>query len=193
MARLERSFYALPTGDVARDLLGCVLWTRSPEGLTGGRIVEVEAYLDESDPASHAAWLRRGQSIMSGPPGTVYMYRSYGVHAMFNVVAEPEGTLGAVLVRALEPVAGLDLMKERRGVERERLLCAGPGRLCQALGLTLADNGEDLPVSERVWIDRGTPPKKILTTERIGITKGVDALLRFVVPGNPYLSRPAPL
>lgn len=193
MSRLTRSFFARPTDQVAERLLGCVLWTDSPEGMTAGRIVEVEAYLDQRDPASHAAWLKRGQLIMAGRPGTVYMYRSYGVHSMFNIVAEREGVLGAVLVRALEPIEGLDLMMARRGVQSDRLLCSGPGRLCQALGLTLADNDEDLPHSDRVWIAHGTPSPAVTVTKRIGITKGVDLPLRFVETGSPFLSRPAPL
>jgi DNA-3-methyladenine glycosylase len=193
VARLGRSFFGAETELVARQLVGAVLWSRSDEGETAGRIVEVEAYLDQRDPASHAAWLKRGQRIMIAPPGTVYMYRSYGMHTMFNVVTEAEGVAGAVLVRALEPVSGIELMQKRRGTSDHRLLCSGPGRLCQAMGLTLDHNGDDLETSERIWIATGKPPQRLTTTVRIGITKGADLPLRFVDIDSPFASRRSPI
>src|SRR5688500_19338172 len=131
---LTREFYERPTIEVARELLGQVVVSTSPPGRTAGRIVETEAYLGADDPASHAARLRTGRvEVMWGEPGIAYVYRSYGIHAMLNIVTEPLGTTGAVLIRALEPMIGVDLMRVRRCLDGERLLCSGPGKLCQAL------------------------------------------------------------
>jgi DNA-3-methyladenine glycosylase len=188
-AHLERAFYERPTVDVARDLLGQVLVSVNAEGRTAGRIVETEAYLDADDPASHAARLRTGRvESMWGESGIAYVYRSYGIHAMLNVVTEPLGETGAVLIRALEPVFGVDLMRARRGIEDERLLCSGPGKLCQALAIGLDLHGTDLDSSDRLWISPGETPRDVSTSGRIGISRGQAHPWRFWVTSNPHVS-----
>jgi DNA-3-methyladenine glycosylase len=186
---LERAFYQRPTVDVARNLLGRMLVSVTPEGRTTGRIVETEAYLGADDPASHAARLRTGRvEAMWGEPGIAYVYRSYGIHAMLNVVTEPLGETGAVLIRALEPVFGIDLMRARRGIEDERLLCSGPGKLCQALAISLDLHGTDLVSSDRLWISPGETPRDVSTSGRIGISRGQAHPWRFWVTSNPHVS-----
>jgi DNA-3-methyladenine glycosylase len=186
---LERTFYERPTIDVARNLLGQVLVSMTPEGRTAGRIVETEAYLGADDPASHAARLRTGRvEAMWGEPGIAYVYRSYGIHAMLNVVTEPVGSTGAVLIRALEPVIGVDLMRSRRGLDDARLLCSGPGKLCQALGIGLDMHGTDLVTSDKLWISPGETPRDVSTSGRIGISRGQAHPWRFWVTGNPHVS-----
>lgn len=171
--------------DVAPALIG---WTLLVDGV-GGVIVEVEAYR-EDDPASHSFGGRRGRNvIMFGPPGHVYVYRSYGSHWCANLVCEPAGSGAAVLIRALEPTYGLDVMRRRRGVEDERLLCSGPGRLTQALGIIGALNGaavDEAPFELR----RGRRRPTVVTDRRIGITKGVEQPWRFLADGSPFVSRP---
>jgi DNA-3-methyladenine glycosylase len=186
---LERAFYERPTVDVARDLLGQVLVSLTTEGRTAGRIVETEAYLGTDDPASHAARLRTGRvEAMWGEPGIAYVYRSYGIHAMLNVVTEPLGETGAVLIRALEPLIGIDLMRARRGADEDRLLCSGPGKLCQALGIALDMHGTDLVSSDRIWISPGETPGEVSTSGRIGISRGQAHPWRYWVSGNPHVS-----
>jgi DNA-3-methyladenine glycosylase len=186
---LERPFYERPTIDVARNLLGQVLVSVTPEGRTAGRIVETEAYLGADDPASHAARLRTGRvEAMWGEPGIAYVYRSYGIHAMLNVVTEPVGSTGAVLIRALEPVIGVDLMRSRRGLDDARLLCSGPGKLCQALGIGLDMHGTDLVTSGELWISPGETPRDVSTSGRIGISRGQAHPWRFWITGNPHVS-----
>jgi DNA-3-methyladenine glycosylase len=186
---LERTFYEGPTIDVARNLLGQVLLSVTPQGRTAGRIVETEAYLGADDPASHAARLRTGRvEAMWGEPGIAYVYRSYGIHAMLNVVTEPVGSTGAVLIRALEPVIGVDLMRSRRGLDDARLLCSGPGKLCQALGIGLDMHGTDLVTSDKLWISPGETPRDVSTSGRIGISRGQAHPWRFWVTGNPHVS-----
>jgi DNA-3-methyladenine glycosylase len=187
--RLGRAFFARPTREVARDLLGQVVVSLTADGRTGGRIVETEAYLGVDDPASHAARLKRGRvEVMWGEPGIAYVYRSYGIHAMLNVVAEPEGETGAVLIRALEPVEGIALMQCRRGIGNEHLLCSGPGRLCQALGIGLDLHGTDLVTSRRLWIAPGEPVCDVLSSSRIGISRGTEHPWRFWEKGNRHVS-----
>lgn len=186
---LPRAFYLRPTEEVARALLGTVLTHATPDGVAGGRIVEVEAYLGETDPASHAFRGPRGRAeVMFREGGCAYVYFSYGVHWCMNVVTEREGTGGAVLIRALEPVEGIDLMRARRGREDVRDLTSGPGKLTQALGIGRAENGLDL-VSSRLTISRGDAPAGVEATPRIGITKAADWELRFVEKGSPFASR----
>jgi DNA-3-methyladenine glycosylase len=185
---VKRSFYRRPVLEVARDLIGCVV-TR--EG-SAGVIVETEAYHD-SEPACHAfVGLTPRTRTLFGTPGYAYVYRSYGIHAMLNAVSEPEGIGAAVLIRALEPTDGVDEMRLRRGVERIENLCSGPGKLTQALGVKLSDNGSDLitgPIvisaRPRRWRD---PPVSV--DQRIGITKAAELPWRFSVRGSRFVSRP---
>jgi DNA-3-methyladenine glycosylase len=188
-SRLDRHFYTRSTLSVAQALLGQVIVSNTPEGCTAGRIVETEAYLGPDDPASHAARLKQGRvEAMWGEPGIAYVYRSYGVHAMLNVVSEPEGETGAVLIRALEPLVGIDLMRLRRGTQRLNHLCSGPGRLCQALGIGLDLHGTDLVTSDRLWIVRGETVEDVSSSGRIGISRGQEHPWRFWVTGNPHVS-----
>jgi DNA-3-methyladenine glycosylase len=155
----------------------------------GGRIVEVEAY-DDEDPASHGYRGRTERNAsMFGPPGRAYVYRSYGIHWCLNFVCEEEGTANAVLVRALEPTHGLDAMRERRGVDDPRLLCRGPGRLCQALGVTRGHDGLalDRPPFELL---AGDGPADVVSGPRIGITRAAELPWRYAEAGSRFLSRP---
>jgi len=192
---LPREFFARDTVRVARDLLGCVLVTRNRGVETAGRIVEVEAYLGPDDPAAHSYRHHRSarnESMYRGP-GHAYVYFIYGMHWCFNAVAGPNGVPAAVLVRALEPVTGLAAMRRRRRTADDRRLCSGPGKLCQALGITRAMDG--LPLDgARVWIQPGDrrlagPP---VASPRIGITRAADWPLRFCERGSPWTSRPEP-
>jgi DNA-3-methyladenine glycosylase len=187
--RLGHAFFARPTLVVARDLLGAELHSRLPEGETTGRIVETEAYLGADDLASHAARLKQGRvRSMYGMPGIAYVYRSYGMHAMLNVVTEGNGTAGAVLIRALEPLSGLQLMAARRGTANERLLCSGPGRLCQAMGVRLDRHGTDLTESDELFIVAGERPPSISASGRIGISRAREAPWRLFVTDSPFVS-----
>ena len=188
--RIPAGLLRQPTVEAARALLGAVVVSVAPEGLTAGRIVEAEAYCGPDDPASHSAIYHRTAKVgvMAGPVGIAYVYRSYGVHAMLNVAAHADGEVGAVLVRALEPLAGLDLMRRRRSVARDRDLCSGPGKLCQALGIALADHGTDLLASDRLWLAEGQPPQDISASGRIGISRAVEEPWRFWETGNPNVS-----
>jgi DNA-3-methyladenine glycosylase len=185
-ASLKRAFFARDVHEVARDLIGAVL---TVDGV-GGPIVELEAY-EPTDAASHAFRGRTPRNAsMFGPAGHAYVYRSYGIHWCLNVVCGDEGTASAILLRALEPARGAQEMQARRGARAEpRLLCSGPGRLCQALGITGADDG--LPLDRppfRIEARRGDV--EIVTGPRIGITKAVDLPWRYGLAGSPYLSRP---
>jgi len=189
MDRLSQPFFARATVVVARDLIGCRLVSDRTPVRTTGRIVEVEAYCGPSDPASHASFPRGDRvKLMWGPPGFAYVYRSYGIHTMLNVVTETDGVAGAVLIRALEPVAGLDAMRQRRRQLKDELLCAGPGRLCQALGVTLDDHGRDLIGSDDLWIESGERSRPIVAGERIGISRGRESPWRFFESDNRYVS-----
>ena len=187
--RLERSFFERDTTIVARQLLGCVLVCRSNDGVVSGRIVEVEAYAGATDHASHAARLKRGGvEAMWGPAGIAYVYRAYGIHAMFNVVAKEPGGTGAILIRAIEPHIGNELMSARRfGIVSDRL-ASGPGNVCQALGIRLSDHGIDLSTSDRIWIVPGPSPARIASGERIGITKSTELPWRFFDADSRHVS-----
>jgi DNA-3-methyladenine glycosylase len=185
---LTRRFYSRTSLEVAESLLGRNLYRESEEGLVAGRLVEVEAYCGSSDPASHAYRRRTPRnSIMFGPPGYLYVYFTYGMHHCANVVAESEGVAGAVLLRAVEPLHGLELMGARRGTNVPRLLARGPGRLCQAFGLTLVHNGSDLTLGP-VWVGRSRRLKgPIRTSSRIGVKPEMDQPWRFYEEG-PWVS-----
>jgi len=182
---LPRSFFARSVHGIAPELIGAELYV----GGVGGRIVEVEAY-DHEDPAAHGF---RGptprNASMFGPPGHAYVYRSYGVHWCLNLVCEEEGVASAVLVRALEPLAGIETMRDRRGVDDVRLLCAGPGRLCQALAVTRAHYG--LPLDERPFELRGRDGlPDVLAGPRVGISRARERPWRYGLAGSRFLSRP---
>lgn len=174
---------------MARALLGCYLVSEAPEGRVIGRIVEVEGYRGPYDPASHAFRRTPRSAVMWGPPGTAYVYLSYGSHACMNIVTEPEGRAGAVLLRALEPIEGIALMRRRRRTRDVRLLASGPGRLTRAMGITLAHNRADL-VTGPLYVARGPRPRAVASTPRIGISVATGARWRFVERGSPFLSRP---
>jgi DNA-3-methyladenine glycosylase len=211
MKALAPDFYERPVVDVARELIGCVV----EHGGAAGVIVETEAY-HESEPACHAfVGLTPRTRTLFGPPGRAYVYRSYGIHAMLNAVCEPEGVGAAVLIRALEPIAGLVRMRARRrssagsgragvGAGAGRLggrgsvpdhdLCSGPGKLTQALGISLAENGGDL-ASGPVRVGPRPPgwlEPAVIASTRVGITKAVELRWRFSVAGNRNVSRPRP-
>jgi DNA-3-methyladenine glycosylase len=181
---LPRDFFARSVHEVAPDLIGVTLLVVG----VGGPIVEVEAY-DHEDPAAHGYGGRTERNAsMFGPPGHAYVYRSYGVHWCLNFVCEEEGSASAVLIRALEPARGIDAMRGRRGLHDPRLLCAGPGRLCQALGITRAYDGHALDEPPFELVARETKPE-IAVGARIGITKAADRPWRYGLAGSRYLSR----
>jgi DNA-3-methyladenine glycosylase len=183
--RLHRSFFDRPVLKVAPDLIGATLLFRG----VGGTIVEVEAY-HHTDPAAHSFNGRtKRNAVMFGPAGHAYVYRSYGIHWCVNFVCEAEGSASAVLIRAIEPNAGLAAMKRRREVNEERLLCAGPGRLCEALGISRAQDGLALDKPPFELRARSRKPE-IVAGVRIGITKAADLPWRFGLKGSRYLSKP---
>jgi DNA-3-methyladenine glycosylase len=186
-AGLPRSFYERPVVTVAQALVGCVV----SDGECAGVIVETEAY-HQSEPACHAfAGLTARTEPLFGPPGIAYVYRSYGIHAMLNAVSEPEGVGAAVLIRALAPTRGLELMRLRRGGAGDRRLCSGPGKLTQALGIELTDNRSDLRTGPIVISAR--PPERggvaLIADRRIGITKAPELPWRFTAAGSRWISR----
>jgi DNA-3-methyladenine glycosylase len=182
--RLTREFFARTVHEVAPELVGATLLF---DGV-GGTIVEIEAY-DQDDPASHAfPGLRPTTASMFGPPGHAYVYRSYGIHWCLNLVCAESGRAEAALVRALEPLSGLEAMRERRGLEAARALCSGPGKLCQALGITGVDDG--LPLDEppfELFARESAPPISVGT--RVGITRAVARPWRYGLAGSRFLSR----
>jgi DNA-3-methyladenine glycosylase len=189
-AVLDVAFYDRPVLDVARDLVGCTV----RHGATAGVIVETEAY-HHSEPACHAfVGLTPRTSTLFGPPGVAYVYRSYGIHALLNAVCEAAGVGAAVLIRALEPLDGIEEMRARRGLHRVEHLCSGPGKLTQALGIGLGLNGTSLldgpvafgpPVAAR-------PPVEVAVGPRVGITKAAELPWRFCALGSRCVSRPWP-
>lgn len=196
--RLRRPFFDRPTLDVARELLGKVLVHRTPDGVTSGVIVETEAYIGEDDPACHAAPGRTPRNRpLYGPPGFAYVYLNYGVHYLTNVVTEAEGSPAAVLLRALEPVDGIALMRARRagasatvGSVADHHLCRGPGNLSRAMGITPQQNWADLERSDLYLADRGVEPAAIGWSPRIGIRVATDRAWRAFVVGSPAVSGP---
>lgn len=190
---LPRSFYDRSVVEVARDLLGKLLVRRTPEGLTSGRIVETEAYLAAGDSACHAARGRtRRNASMFGPPGHAYIY---SIHSRWclNAVTEPQNVPSAVLIRAIEPLAGADLMRLRRGRDKLLDLARGPARLCEALALDRTMDGWDLTLGRRLWIsaepESAVASARIATSPRIGVTSAHDLPLRFFLAENPFVSK----
>ena len=190
-ATLPVRFFERPADAVARELVGLVILSRAG-GRAIGRIVETEAYLGYDDPASHGYRHRRHDQnqALYGPPASWYVYRSYGVHWCANLVCQAAGDGSAVLLRAVEPLEGLELMRERRGGAGDRHLCAGPGRLCQALGITRAElDGRMMPGSAVMVLEPDGWEGPVVATPRVGITKAIDWPLRFAAAGSPWLSR----
>jgi DNA-3-methyladenine glycosylase len=195
---LPRRFYERPAPRVAAELLGCILVSRLGGTITAGRIVETEAYLGPEDGASHAAFRPSSRWLFYGPGGLAYVFQAYGLHACLNAIAGPAGAPGCVLIRALEPLAGLSVMARRR---RHRLpreaparmlaaLTAGPARLTQALGITLRENGRDLRRAPLTIHASGSAARlPVATGPRIGITRSASLPLRFWVRGSPFVSR----
>lgn len=187
---LPHSFFDRPADAVAPELLGKLMIRKSPEGVCVGRIVETEAYLSSHDPACHAhKGQTRKNSSMFGPPGNAYVY---SIHACwcFNIVTEPETFASAVLIRALEPLCGIELMQARRGTEKLFDLARGPGRLCEALDVTKEFDGWDLSRKRSLWIaDEGfIAPSPMLTSGRIGISLATELPLRYFYAGNRFVS-----
>jgi DNA-3-methyladenine glycosylase len=184
LAQLSRDFFARSVHDVAPELIGCMLLV---DGV-GGRIVEVEAY-DQEDPASHGfRGLTQRNRSMFGPPGHAYVYRSYGIHWCLNLVCEEEGVAAAVLLRALEPTDGVDRMRARRGADDPRLLCSGPGKLCQALGVHRGHDG--LPLDRPPFELYGAPGEtEVVRGPRVGISAAADLPWRYGLAGSRFVSR----
>lgn len=191
-ATLPVAFFERPADRVARALIGTVMVSTIGGRRTAGRIIETEAYLGTADAASHGFSGRATErtAALFGPPGAWYVYRSYGMHWCSNLVCAPVGVANGVLIRALEPLDGLDVMRERRGDVPDHALCGGPGRLCAALGITLELGGLPMRSSPvRVYAGDEFPDEMVLATPRIGITRAADAPLRFVVRGSRWGSR----
>jgi len=185
-AALDRDFFARPPRAVAAGLIGCTLLHRG----VGGIIVETEAY-ERYDPACHAFGGPTARNApLFGPPGRAYVYLCYGIHSMFNLVTEPDGIAAAVLIRALEPTAGLDAMRTRRGLERDRDLCSGPGKIGAALAIELSQSGADALSEPFTLLAAGTGAE-VVAGPRIGLSKAAEYPWRFCLAGSPFLSRPA--
>ena len=189
---LPLDWYARDPLEVARALLGCLLSAERVDGIVAGRIVETEAYGDESDPASHASFRRNGLvRAMWGPAGTAYVYRAYGVYPCLNVVTGELGRPSAVLIRAVEPLMGAELVARRLGKPRGPRLVSGPGLVGRGLGVTVAENGHpfDRPP---LLIALGERDREIVSGPRIGVSRGRERPWRFGLAGHPALSRPFP-
>ena len=198
-ALLKRSFFNRDPRIVSEHLLGKLLVRKKGNKTLAGRIVEVEAYLGADDAAAHAAAGRTARNdVLFGPPGHAYVYFIYGVHYCLNISCLPEGDAGCVLIRALEPVEGVEAMAKARGLAidltstRLRAIASGPGKLCEAFEITRArDNGKDMlsPSSDLIVVDDGYRVKKVSATTRIGITKSAEMPLRYLIDGNAFVSR----
>lgn len=190
---LPREYYLQPTVQAALKLLGCLLVHETAEGVAGGLIVETEAYLSVDDPGCHAAIGRtRRNETMFGPPGHAYVYRIHQVMCL-NLVTAPIGMPEAVLIRALEPTMGVHLMQQRRGRMRLNDLCSGPGKICQALAVTMADNGRDVtvpPLFVAQTPSGSIAPNRVVQTTRVGLRcdRGADLHLRFYIKHSPFIS-----
>ncbi len=195
MEKLPRSFYSRDAETVAKELLGQILITRLPQGEARGLIVETEAYLGREDKAAHSFGGKKTQrnEVLYGPAGHAYIYLIYGLYHLFNIVVGEPGDPQAVLIRALEPLAGFEIMAKRRKTEQKKLLTSGPGRLSEAMGITRQLNGENL-LGEPLFIAKGTDePREIIAKPRIGIDyaqEWVDKPLRFYLANNFFISKP---
>ena len=192
--RLPRAYFSRDPVIVARDLLGRILFSRSPEGVLAGRIVETEAYTGEADPASHAFRGRTARNaVMFGTAGHAYVYFSYGMHYCLNVTADAPGVAGAVLLRALEPLAGMEIMRRHGDHGPEVRLLSGPGKIGRGFGLDLEDNGRDFTRGP-LGLAAGTPvpDREVAVSRRIGISRAVDLPYRFCVIGSRSVSGRAP-
>jgi DNA-3-methyladenine glycosylase len=188
---LAAEFFERSVHEVARDLVGCTLM----HGDCGGVIVEAESY-ERDDPACHAYVGKTARNeVLFGPPGRAYVYLSYGIHSLLNAVAEPDGQAAAVLIRAMEPTVGIDAMRSRRGRRPDEELCSGPGKLTEALGVGLADNGASLSAPPFAILPREGAWGRVEVTAgpRIGISKAVENPWRFCAAGNRFVSRPWPV
>ena len=186
--RLQRSFFDRSVHQVARELIGCRLFFAG----VGGTIVETESY-ERDDPACHAyVGLTDRTEVLFGPPGRAYVYLSYGIHSLLNAVCEPQGEAAAVLIRALEPSAGLEAMRERRGDRPDHELCSGPGKLTEALGVGLEQNDTELDRDPFLLLPPSGRVPAVVTGPRIGITKAVERPWRFCAAGSRFVSRPWP-
>jgi DNA-3-methyladenine glycosylase len=187
LSPLRRSFFLRPTVEVARALLGKIL----VHGETQARIVETEAYLGLTDAAAHSYHGRTARTeVIFGPPGHAYVYLIYGMYECLNIVAEPEGVPGCVLIRAAEPLAGIALMRRRRGIEQIERLANGPGKLTMAMGITRRQNCADMTRGPLwVWSSRSKESFEIGVSRRVGITKNPEPPLRFFIAGSPFVSR----
>lgn len=188
--KLDRKFYNRSTLKVAKELLGKYLVVEKGGEYVSGKIVETEAYIGPDDPASHAyRGVTPRNKVMFGEPGYAYVYLTYGMHHCLNFVTERKGFPAAVLIRALEPAEGIEIVKRRRGKDDLRSLTSGPAKLCQALGIDRTLNGADL-CSDVIYVeDRGNKPAKIVSTSRIGINEGKDKKWRFYIENNEFVSR----
>jgi DNA-3-methyladenine glycosylase len=195
-SKLSRTFYARDAKTVAQELLGKTLITRLPQGDTGGLIVECEAYLGREDKAAHSFRGKKTQrtQVLFGPPGHAYVYLIYGMYHCFNIVVGQKDDPQAVLIRALEPTLGLELMIQRRNTDKGKLLTSGPGRLSDAMGITRELNGEDL-LGDKIFIAPGPAiePRKIVALPRVGIDyaeEWADKPLRYYLKDNAFISKP---
>lgn len=186
---LPREFYLQPTVEAARALLGKILVHRTDKGVIAGRIVETEAY-GTNDPACHACrGMTKRNAVMFGEPGHAYVYFTYGMHYCFNAVTAPEGVGEAVLIRAVEPLEGVEIMKTHRRTSVLTNLASGPGKLCEAFGLDRSHNGLDLTNSELMIVQDDYVVEEVVTTTRVGIREATDYPWRFYIEGNPHVSR----
>jgi DNA-3-methyladenine glycosylase len=190
MTRIPRSFYARYTPVVAREILGSVLVRVLDDVVFTGRIVEVEAYRGKDDPASHAyRGITKRTEVMFGEAGHAYLYLAYGNHFCLNITTEGEGEPGAVLIRAVAPLEGLEEMRARRGVRALTELTSGPGKLTRALGIDASLNGEDMVTSKRLYVERGNIYGSVGVSRRIGVSSAQETRWRFYLEGDPFVSR----
>jgi DNA-3-methyladenine glycosylase len=190
---LDRAFFERYSPTVARELLGFALVRKLEGERLSGTIVETEAYRGRRDPASHAyRGMTKRNEVMFGPAGHAYVYFTMGIHHCLNVTTEPAGTPAAVLIRALEPVEGIELMQRNRGVKDIHRLAMGPGNLTKALGIGSEMNGEDLIFSRTLFLEKGKPISEVGISSRVGISRGVSSKWRFFVRGNPSVSKGKP-